>query len=95
MNGYLSVGICFAHNKNRFRSFPGEEKMSLSNAENADFHEGVVPLDGEVAELSVLVPSWQAAAIEKVAGIRGISAGQLVRSILQQVINSSKFAACV
>ena len=55
----------------------------------------MVSLDGDVAELSVLVPSWQAAAIEKVAGIKGISAGQLVRSILQQVINSSKFAACV
>ena len=69
--------------------------MSRANAENAEFHEGVVSLDAEVAELSVLVPSWQAAAIEKVAGIKGISAGQLVRSILQQVINSSKFAACV
>ena len=71
------------------------KKMSRANAENAEFHEGVVSLDAEVAELSVLVPSWQAAAIEKVAGIKGISAGQLVRSILQQVINSSKFAACV
>ena len=81
--------------KNRIRSFAGEEKNARANAENAEFHEGVVSLDGEVAELSVLVPSWQAAAIEKVAGIKGISAGQLVRSILQQVINSSKFAACV
>jgi len=62
--------------------------MSLAHVENAEFHEGLVPLDGEVAELSVLVPSWQAAAIEKAAGIKGISAGQLVRSILQQVIST-------
>lgn len=94
MNGYLSVGILFA-NRTVIQVFAGEEKMSLAHGENAEFHEGVVPLDGEVAELSVLVPSWQAAAIEKAAGIKGISAGQLVRSILQQVINSSKFAACV
>jgi hypothetical protein len=61
--------------------------MSLP-ADRAEFHEGLVPLDGEVTELSLLVPAWQAAALEKVAGSQGISAGQLVRSILQQVIGT-------
>ena len=62
--------------------------MSPPNADHAEFHEGLVPLDGEVTELSLLVPSWQAAALEKVAGSQGISAGQLVRRILQQVVGS-------
>jgi hypothetical protein len=62
--------------------------MSLPNADPAEFHEGLVPLDEEVAELTVLVPTWQVAALEKVAGRRGITAGQLVRSILQQVIGT-------
>ncbi len=64
--------------------------MSLPNTHYAEFHEGLKPLDGEVAELSLLVPCWQAAALEKAAGTQGISAGQFLRRILQQAISTSQ-----
>src|SRR5260370_34004433 len=66
------------------------KKMSLPNVQNSEFHEGLVPLDGEVAELTLLVPCWQAADLEKAAGTQGITAGQLLRRILQQVISTSQ-----
>jgi len=62
--------------------------MSLPNAAHAEFHEGVMPVDGEVAELSVLVPTWQAAALERVAGNQGMTSGQFLRRILQQIIST-------
>jgi hypothetical protein len=64
------------------------KEMSLPDAANVQFHEGVMPLDGEVAELSVLVPTWQANALERVAGNQGMTSGQLLRRILQQVIST-------
>ena len=67
--------------------------MSLPIAQNAEFHEGLVPLDGEVAELSLLVPCWQAAALEKVAGTQGMTSGQLLRRIVQQVISTTQSQA--
>jgi hypothetical protein len=71
-----------------FKSSAGEEKMSLPIAANAEFHEGLIPVDGEVAELSVLVPTWQAAALERVAGNQGMTSGQFLRRVLQQVIST-------
>ena len=61
-----------------------------------EVHESLVPLDGEVAELSLLVPSWQAAALEQAACTQGITPGQLVRRILQQVIGTAQYpvASC-
>jgi hypothetical protein len=40
------------------------------------------PLDSEVVELSLLLPRWQAEALEEAANNRGISAGQMLRRMI-------------
>lgn len=45
------------------------------------------PLDEEMTELSILVPSWQVAAIEQAARSEGITMGHYMRRALQQALN--------
>lgn len=40
------------------------------------------PLDGDVVELALLLPRWQAEAIEEAAHSRGVSAAQMLRKII-------------
>ena len=40
-------------------------------------------LDGEIVEFSVLLPGWQAAALEAAARGQGLTAGQMVRRLIQ------------
>jgi hypothetical protein len=40
-------------------------------------------LDGEMVELSLLLPSWQAAALEMAAEDQGLTAGQVVRQLIR------------
>ena len=39
-------------------------------------------LDDEVVELPLLLPRWQAEALEEAAHIRGLTAGQMMRKLL-------------
>jgi hypothetical protein len=39
-------------------------------------------LDGEIVEFSVLLPGWQAAALEATARSQGLTAGQMVRHLI-------------
>lgn len=42
----------------------------------------VTPLDNEVVELALLLPRWQAAALEEAAFSRGLTAGQMLRKLI-------------
>ena len=46
--------------------------------------------DGEMTELPVCLPTWQAAALEQAAHSRGLTAGQMLRGIVQEFF--SRFA---
>jgi hypothetical protein len=43
-------------------------------------------LDEEVAELSILLPAWQAVAMERLAHVRGLTLGHLMRLLVQGYI---------
>ena len=47
------------------------------------FSDAPVLFDHEMAELSLLLPGWQAAALEKAAKARGVTAGELLLLPLQ------------
>jgi hypothetical protein len=40
-------------------------------------------LDGEMVELSLLLPNWQAAALELAAQDQGLSPGQMIRQLVR------------
>ncbi len=50
---------------------------------------GVPGLDGppDVAEISLLLPGWQLAALESAARTRGLTSAQLVRRLLRDFID--------
>jgi hypothetical protein len=41
----------------------------------------------DVAEVSILLPNWQFAALENAAQARGLTSAQLMRRLLRQFIN--------
>lgn len=47
-------------------------------------------LDGEIVELTLLLPGWQATALEATARSQGITTGQMVRRLIQEFFG--KFA---
>jgi hypothetical protein len=42
----------------------------------------ITPLDNEVVELALLLPRWQAEALEEAAHNRGLTAGQMLRKLV-------------
>ena len=42
----------------------------------------ITPLDHEVVELALLLPRWQAEALEQAAHARGLTAGQMLRKLI-------------
>ena len=42
----------------------------------------ITPIDQEVVELALLLPRWQAEALEDAAHARGLTAGQLLRRLV-------------
>jgi hypothetical protein len=40
-------------------------------------------LDGEIVEFSLLLPGWQAAALEATARSQGLTTGEMVRHLIQ------------
>jgi hypothetical protein len=42
----------------------------------------ITPFDNEVVELNLLLPRWQAEALEEVANDRGLTAGQMLRKLI-------------
>ena len=44
------------------------------------------PAEAEVAELSLLLPRWQAIALQEEASERGLSIGQLLRRLISQAL---------
>lgn len=55
-------------------------------ANNANEKTRMQLLDGEMAELSLLVPSWQAEALEQAAQAEGITVGQYLRRVLNKTL---------
>jgi len=49
----------------------------------------ITPLDSEVVELSLLLPRWQAEALEQAAHNRGITAGQMLRRLIGATLATS------
>jgi hypothetical protein len=47
----------------------------------------MTPIDSEVVELALLLPRWQAAALEDAAHQRGITAGQMLRKMIVSTLN--------
>jgi hypothetical protein len=47
-------------------------------------------LDEEMAELSLLLPGWQAAAMEWLANSRGLTLGQLTRLLIRDYLTSQE-----
>ena len=58
--------------------------MKANGSPDAASFPGVnlVPIDGEMVELPLLLPGWQAEALEMAAHSRGMTAGQMLRRIL-------------
>jgi hypothetical protein len=44
--------------------------------------------DDEMAELSLLLPGWQATAMERLANTRGLTLGQLTRLLIRDYLTS-------
>ncbi len=60
-------------------------------------------LDAEMVELALLLPSWQASALESAANDQGLTAGQMVRHLIRDFfddfhafghMHSRRFRAC-
>ncbi|MFO0866316.1 MAG: hypothetical protein U0744_17010 [Gemmataceae bacterium] len=49
-----------------------------------------IRLDEQMTELSLLLPVQQAEALSQAAQLQGVSMGRLVRSLLQQAIDSCR-----
>jgi hypothetical protein len=47
-------------------------------------------LDGDIVELDLLLPGWQASALEAIARSRGLTTGQMIRSLIEEFF--AKFA---
>jgi hypothetical protein len=48
----------------------------------------ITPLDNEVVELALLLPRWQAEALEEAAHNRGLTAGQMLRKFIGNGLKS-------
>ncbi|MFO0810879.1 MAG: hypothetical protein U0746_19800 [Gemmataceae bacterium] len=46
-------------------------------------------LDGEMVELSLLLPQWQVDALETAAHCRGLTAGQMLRRVINSYLSAS------
>jgi hypothetical protein len=44
-----------------------------------------VPVEPEMVELALLLPAWQAEALELAAQDRGLTTGQMIRSLIRGV----------
>jgi hypothetical protein len=53
----------------------------------------ITPLDNEVVELNLLLPRWQAEALEEVANSRGLTAGQMLRKLIGLTLREREPAA--
>ncbi len=53
-----------------------KEGVSATNPDNF--------FDGEMTELALCLPSWQATALEEAAYSRGLTAGQMLRGIVEE-----------
>lgn len=43
-------------------------------------------MDDEVVEMPLLLPRWQATALEEVAGLRGMTTGQMLRRYIAEML---------
>jgi len=57
--------------------FPDAERVPLTQ-------DDIISLDEEMTELALLLPDWQAQSLEAVARSEGVSAGQIVRRLIQE-----------
>jgi hypothetical protein len=57
--------------------------MSTTSLVKADDGKLALP-GGSVVELPLLLPDWQAVALEEAAHSRGLTAGQMVRGLIQE-----------
>jgi hypothetical protein len=52
----------------------------------------ITPLDSEVVELALLLPRWQADALEDAAAERGLTTGQMLRKVIGATIKGTQAA---
>ena len=57
--------------------------MSALSLSGAGKMADVCPLDSNVVEMSLLLPIWQAEALEQAADHQGMSAGQMLREVIR------------
>jgi hypothetical protein len=53
----------------------------------------ITPIDDEVVELALLLPRWQAEALEAAAHARGLTAGQMLRKVVGKTLREAGPAA--
>ena len=46
------------------------------------------PLDAQIVELALLLPRWQAEALADVASHRGMTAGQMLRRVIGEIVSA-------
>jgi hypothetical protein len=46
------------------------------------------PLDGEIVEISLLLPGWQASRLEHEASSQGLTAAQMMRRLLRSYLEA-------
>jgi hypothetical protein len=63
--------------------------MNATCAENSGDRDRIQHLDGEMTELVLLLPGWQAAALERAAQQRGLTGGQLTRRLIATFLNDT------
>lgn len=50
----------------------------------------MTPIDADVVELALLLPRWQAEALEEAAYKRGLTAGQMLRKLIGTQLRSAE-----
>jgi len=50
-------------------------------------HPEVAPMDAEIVELALLLPAWQAQALANAASQRGMTAGQMLRRVISDIVS--------
>ena len=67
--------------------------VSLAAPESPSLGQDMIPLDSDVIEVALLLPRWQALALQSFAKQRGMSAAQVIRRIVSGTVGTEPLAA--
>ena len=64
--------------------------MSVLSVRAAGREAVAFPTDGGVIEVPLLLPGWQARALEAAAHARGLTTGEMLRQLLREFLSESR-----